>query len=115
MILREIVHTCSNAHVARAALASIGGEFAARFAEKAYRKNLPPGVLAAKIVKEFSRRAADEDWEAIDEATRGVDHPILEGFRAILDQGLNVRCDASGDLHPPAWVINAIKAQASAA
>ena len=31
MILREIVHTCSNAHIARAALASIGGEFAASF------------------------------------------------------------------------------------
>ena len=39
--LREIVRTCSNVHVARAALASIGGEFAERFAGLArFRQNL---------------------------------------------------------------------------
>ena len=30
MIVREIVKTCSNPHVARAAVASIGGDFARR-------------------------------------------------------------------------------------
>ena len=32
--LREIVRTCSNAHVAQAAVASIGGDFARRFAAR---------------------------------------------------------------------------------
>lgn len=107
MIIREIVHTCSNAHVARAALASIGGDFAVRFAARADRKQLPAGVLAARLVKEFSQSADEGDWESVDEATRGADHPILEGFKAILDRGLG-RCDAG----PPAWAIDAAQSRA---
>jgi hypothetical protein len=88
MILREIVHTCSNANVARAALASIGGEFAKHFAADASRRNMPAGVLAARMVKEFSVNAADEEWDGVDEAVRGADQPILSGLRYILSQGL---------------------------
>jgi hypothetical protein len=88
MILREIVHTCSNANVARAALASIGGEFAKHFAADATRRNMPAGVLAASMVKEFSVNAADEEWDGVDEAVRGADQPILSGLRYILSQGL---------------------------
>lgn len=88
MILREIVHTCSNAHVARAALASIGGDFAKRFAADASRRNMPVGVLAASLVKEFSIRAADEERDGVDEAVRGADQPILSGLRYILSQSL---------------------------
>ena len=88
MILREIVHTCSNVHVARAALASIGGEFAARFAAKASHRNIPAGVLAAHLVKEFSANAADDEWYGVDEAVRGSDQPILSGLRYILSQRL---------------------------
>jgi len=88
MIAREIVHTCSNAHVARAALASIGGDFARHFAAKASSHNMPAGVMAAKIVKEFARSAADDDWECIDEITRRADQPILSGLRYILSRAL---------------------------
>jgi hypothetical protein len=91
MILREIVHTCSNAHVARAALASIGGDFAADFAARASQSNMPAGVLVAHIVKEFSIKAADEEWEGVDEAVRGADQPILSGLRYILSQDLHDR------------------------
>ena len=84
MVMREIVHTCSNAHIARAALRSIGGEFAQHVAAAARRRDIPAGVLVANIVKDFSRRAGDEEWVAADEATRGVDQPILSGLRFIL-------------------------------
>ena len=96
MILREIVHTCSNAHVARAALASIGGEFAKQFAAKASHRNMSAGVLAAAMVKEFSAKAPDEEWEGVDEAVRGADQPILSGLRYILAQGLRNKKDESG-------------------
>jgi hypothetical protein len=96
MILREIVHTCSNAHVARAALASIGGDFAKQFAAKASHRNMSAGVLAAHMVKEFSARAPDEEWEGVDEAVRGADQPILSGLRYILTQGLRSKKDGSG-------------------
>ena len=97
MILREIVHTCSNAHVARAALASIGGDFAAHFAAKASRRNMPVGVLAARMVKEFSIAAADEEWDGVDEAVRGADQPILSGLRYILSHDLRNKKNPSAD------------------
>ena len=101
MLIREIVHTCSNAHVARAAIASIGGDFASSFAERAERKHLPAGVLAASLVRDFSANADDEAWQSIDAMTRGADQPILAGLRAILARGLSA-CDAK----PPVWMID---------
>jgi hypothetical protein len=106
--LREIVRTCSNAHVARAALASIGGEFAQRFADDASRRDLPSGVLAARLVRAFAMNAGDEDWEAVSEATRGADQPILSGLRYILDRGLRGEAREENALPretPPAWAI----------
>jgi hypothetical protein len=106
MILREIVHTCSNAHVARAALASIGGDFAVHFAAKASRKNMSAGMLAAHMVKEFSIKAADEEWGGVDEAVRGADQPILSGLRYILSQDMRERetpSDASVGERAPPW------------
>jgi hypothetical protein len=108
MTLREIVRTCSNAHVARAALASIGGEFAQRFAANASRRNLPTGVLAAKIVRAFAMNADPEELDGVDEATRGADQPILSGLRYILDYGLRAEATEANRLPketPPAWAI----------
>ena len=88
MILREIVHTCSNVHVAGAALASIGGEFAAHFAHEASRCNMPADALAARMVRNFSAHADVEQWDGVGRAVRGADQPILSGLRYILSQGL---------------------------
>jgi hypothetical protein len=95
VIVREIVLTCSNPHVARAAVSSIGGEFARRFARDAAQRNLPSGVFAAGLVRRFSRRARDGDWEGVEEATRGVDQPILSGLRYILERGVELDEDES--------------------
>ena len=114
MILREIVHTCSNAHIARAALASIGGDFAADFAAKASRRNMPVGVLAAHMVKEFSIKAADEEWDGVDEAVRGADQPILSGLRYILSQGLREKKNPSSSPDsefPAPWIQRAAPAR----
>jgi hypothetical protein len=88
MIVREIVRTCSNPHVARAAIASIGGDFARRLSRDAAKRNLSSGVFAAGLVRHFTRRAADRDWEGVGEATRGADQPILSGLRYILERSL---------------------------
>jgi hypothetical protein len=90
MIVREIVITCSNPHVARAAVASIGGDFARRFSRDAADRNLSSGLLASRLVKHFARRADESDWENVDEATRGADMPILSGLRYILERGLEL-------------------------
>lgn len=114
MVVREIVHTCSNAHVARAALASIGGDFARYFAAKASAHNLPAGVLAAKLVKDFATSAAEDEWDCVDEAARHDDQPILSGLRYILAQGLRDKtsADAVMDGAPPPWMCGAALAGA---
>jgi hypothetical protein len=86
MIVREIVLTCSNPHVARAAVLSIGGDFARRFSHDAAKRNLTSGVFAAGLVRRFSREARHGDWEGVDGAARGADQPILSGLRYILDR-----------------------------
>ena len=106
--LREIGRTCSNPHVARAALVSIGGEFARRFAADASRCDLPSGVLAARFVSAFAENADDEDWRRVAAATRGADQPILSGLRYILDRGLSAETNAAGCAPgntSPAWAI----------
>jgi hypothetical protein len=111
--LREIVRTCSNAHVARAAVASIGGDFAERFAEDASRRDLPSGVFAAKLVQDFAVKADEGDWEGVCEATRGADQPILSGLRYILDRRLRSVAAQDGLVPgetPPAWAICASRA-----
>jgi len=100
MIVREIVVTCSNPHIARAAVASIGGEFARRFEREGANSNLSSGMLASRLVRDFACGADDSDWEGVGEATRGADTPILTGLRYILERGLELGDD--GD--PPSSV-----------
>jgi hypothetical protein len=90
MIVREIVKTCSNPHVARAAVASIGGDFARRFSRDAEKRNLNCGLFAAGLVRRFSRQAAESDWKGVSEAARGTDQPILTGLRYILERGVDL-------------------------
>jgi hypothetical protein len=90
MIVHEIVRTCSNPHVARAAVASIGGDFAQRFSRDAAKRNLTNGLFAAGLVRRFSRQAGERDWEGVGEATRGADQPILSGLRFILERGVEL-------------------------
>jgi hypothetical protein len=101
MIVREIVRTCSNPHVARAAVASIGGDFARRFSRDAAKRNLPSGLFAAGLVRRFSRQAGERDWQGVGEATRGADQPILSGLRYILERGAELD---EGEADPdPEW------------
>ena len=71
MIYREIVHTCSNTEVARAAVKSIGGEFAREFAADASRRELPSGVWAARLVREFADTADEVELQSVVAATHG--------------------------------------------
>ena len=110
--LREIVRTCSNVHIARAALASIGGEFAERFTADASRRDLPSGVLAARMVRAFAIHAADDERRSVEAVTRGADQPVLAGLRYILARGLGAeRTAAPGSAKdtPAAWAICAAR------
>ena len=84
MVVDEIFLTCSNPHLARAALVSIGGHFADDFAREASRNNSSPGAHAAMIVKAFADSATSDDRADVWRAARGSDQPILSGLRHIL-------------------------------
>ena len=102
MIYREIVHTCSHAEVARAAVDSIGGEFAKAFAKEAERRNLPRGQYAAQLVSEFAAGADEVDMQRVAKAAAETDLPLLSGLRYILATA----CDVEA---PPAWMISAAR------
>jgi hypothetical protein len=95
MLAREIIRTCSNAHVARAALDSIGGEFAVEVAVKARELNRSVGVFVAEVISDFSHDADDDEWDGVDDAGRGADQPILSGLRYILGRRLGVTASPS--------------------
>ena len=103
MIYREIVHTCSNSSVARAAVDSIGGPLSRRLAEDASRRAMSKGAWAARLVREFAENADEAEWKRVAEAARGSDHPILSGLSYILERALE-------DSRPPAWMIAAARA-----
>ena len=95
MIVREIIVTCSNPDVARAAVRSIGGDFERRFSRDAASRNVSSGLLASKLVGDFARNAGDRDWESLDEAVRGADMPILSGLRHILERSAKHKVDGA--------------------
>jgi hypothetical protein len=88
MVVQDIVHSCSNEYVAEAALASIGGVFARRVRETACRRGVRPGALAATAVLGFRTRAKATELAALQKAVTGVDQPLLQGFRLIVESAL---------------------------
>lgn len=88
MIYHEIVHTCSNSHVADAAVISIGGEVAKSLADNANRHDMTRGDYAAKLVREFASRASDGDQRGVAAAARGSEVPVLSGLLYILRRGM---------------------------
>jgi hypothetical protein len=105
VIYREIVHTCSNANVARAAVDSIGGQFAIEFTADADRREMTRGAFAAHLVQEFATGADERAWRSLAVAIHGSDYPILSGLRYILER-------ARRDKAPPAWMIAACRSAA---
>ena len=85
MQIDEILHSCANAHVARAALVSIGGDFAVRVERAAFEYGLTPGAFAAVAVRKFSQTAHPETRVRVARAMCGADQPVLHGLRVILE------------------------------
>jgi hypothetical protein len=89
----ELFHSCSNAHVARAALASIGGDLALRVERAAFIHGVPAGVFAAVAVRKFGRAARPQERAMIVRAMCGADQPILRGLRVILETVIEAGSD----------------------
>lgn len=88
MLIADLIHSCSNDHVAQAALASIGGRFAERVRAAAEEKGIGVGRYIAVIVRDFARRADDAARAELWTRMAGDDQPLLEGLRAVLEPAL---------------------------
>ena len=110
--LREIVRTCTNVHIARAAL---------RRSAAISPSDSPLTLRAATCRAACSLRgwcvpsrihAADDERRSVEAVTHGADQPVLAGLRHILARGLAAgriaAADAAEDM-PPAWAICAAR------
>jgi hypothetical protein len=88
MRLSEVLRACSNARVAEAAVASIGGAVWARVCVEAEAGEGDPGELAAQLVREFDDHACPAVRASVEEGMRGSELPVLAGLRHILAHAL---------------------------
>ena len=83
-MLEEILRSCSNPHIAAAAVASIGGAFAARAKLLAGAAGMHEGAFVAREVMRFAEEACDDQRVELADALRGSDQPILLGLQLII-------------------------------
>lgn len=88
MLIAHILHSCTDEGVAQAAVASIGGAFAADVRAAAHRSGVSVGAFTASLVSDFARHASERDWREISAAMAGSDHPVLSGLQALAERGL---------------------------
>jgi hypothetical protein len=91
-LVAEIVHTCSNEKVAQAAVASLGTEFANRVDATARLCGMSAGAFAARTVRQFDNCVGERERQALREAMRGSDQPILFGLHQILQTAICPGC-----------------------
>ena len=99
MLIQEIILTCSHAAVAQAALASMGGSFAARFETHADGLGIEAGTLAADAVRRYAKKARRYELSLLRDAIVGHDQPVLAGLRHILEASLQVQDDKAKRNH----------------
>ena len=77
----------AQANVADAAVLSIGGGVARGIEADATRNAMTRGDYAAKLVRDFALRAAEDDMFHVNAVAHGSELPILAGLAYILEQG----------------------------
>jgi hypothetical protein len=83
-MLEEILRSCSNPHIAGAAVASVGGVFAARVRLLAGAAGMNEGAFAAREVIRFAEESGEAQRAKLAAAMRGSDQPILLGLQLII-------------------------------
>ncbi len=87
-LIADLIHSCSNEKVARAAVASIGGGFAERVHAAACDGGVNTGRLVAIIVRDFGRKSNEQTRQNLRLKIAGADQPLLFGLRHIVESAL---------------------------
>ncbi len=85
MMIADLIHSCSNANVAEAAVACVGGGFAERVAAVAVKNGMNVGRFVAAVVRDFGRRADDQAIDALRRKIAGTDQPLLQGLVFVVE------------------------------
>lgn len=89
MVIADLIHSCSNAHVARAAVACVGGGFAERVADAAARNDMDVGRFVSVVVRRFAHRANREAMGDLNRTIKGADQPLLRGLVHVVEPALD--------------------------
>ncbi|RYB05050.1 hypothetical protein D3272_11365 [Lichenibacterium ramalinae] len=95
MLMADILHSCTDEGIAAAAVASIGGPFAAAIRLEAEHRGLSVGALTASLVAAFARNASERDWRELSVNIAGADLPVLFGLQAMAERSLRQRDQAT--------------------
>lgn len=88
MLMRDMIHSCSNKDVAQATVTCIGGRFADRVRKAADAQCVPVGCFVADIARSFAASADDEALDALQRNVEDSEQPILCGLRHVVEQAL---------------------------
>ena len=89
MLVKEIVRTCVNENVARAAVASLGRRFAVDVAEAATISGMTVGGFTALSVRRFAHHGEEGELRSVVAAMNNSQEPLLAGLHRILCVTLN--------------------------
>ncbi len=84
-MLNDIFNSCSDPHVAEAAVRSLGPSFAHQVKSAARAHGETLGTYAADAVRRFGDGASPATRQALSDAIRAADQPILAGLAFMLE------------------------------
>ncbi len=88
MVIADMIHSCSNASVAEAAVCCIGGDFAARVHAAARKNGVNAGRFVSLVMRDFAHRASKETLAGLNRKIAGADQPLLRGVVHVLEPAL---------------------------
>ena len=88
MLIEEVIHSCASGPVAEAAVASVGGGFAAEVKRVASAAGMSVGDYAVAGVGRFARNGREAEMRAVASAMAASQVPVLAGLERILSLDL---------------------------
>ncbi len=92
----ELFRSCSNEHVAAAAMACIGGALEKRVVAAARSAGLSHGAYVVRLLVDYDRKAGPKRRKALEQGMSRGDMPILAGLRHVVETALEEAWDQVG-------------------
>lgn len=96
MLLGEVLRTCANRKVAKAAVQSIGQRFACEVEAKARRRAMGVGQYVSETVAQFARCGDEAALRSVRMAMEGAQEPVLAGLQRVMSIAMAAE-GAAGD------------------